>query len=275
MRPRVGHIQFLNCLPLYYSMVEKNVLLDMELLKGTPMELNRYLIEGHLDVGPISSIEYARHRDKLVLLPDLTVSSDGEVHSIVLASTLPAMSLGNASVAMTNTSATSQALVQIILQQGYGVHPRYFVCPPDLALMLREAEAALLIGDQALRVSFEKPDLFVYDMGGEWKKLTNHKMVYAVWAARREFVREKPEQVRALYAAFQESLQYSLENLESIAGRAAKWEPFDAPFLFDYFRHLHFGFEPDYQAGLLHFYRRAVDLGFLKEMPALEFVDVR
>ncbi|GFP25369.1 chorismate dehydratase, partial [Candidatus Hakubella thermalkaliphila] len=58
MRPRIGHIQFLNCLPLYYGLVTQNVLLDIELVKGTPTELNQFLIRGELDIGPLSSIEY-------------------------------------------------------------------------------------------------------------------------------------------------------------------------------------------------------------------------
>ena len=56
-RPRVGHIQYLNCLPLYHGLVRHDALLDIELHKGTPTELNRLLIGGQLDVSPISSIE--------------------------------------------------------------------------------------------------------------------------------------------------------------------------------------------------------------------------
>ena len=43
MRPRVGHIHFLNCFPLYYGLIQHKVLLDVDLLKGTPRELNRML----------------------------------------------------------------------------------------------------------------------------------------------------------------------------------------------------------------------------------------
>src|SRR4030042_1389426 len=89
LRPRVGHIQFLNCLPLYYGLVKSHALLDIELIKGTPTELNNLLISGALDISPISSIEYARTKDSLLLFPDFTVSSDGEVKSIVLLSRVP------------------------------------------------------------------------------------------------------------------------------------------------------------------------------------------
>ena len=65
MKPRVGHIQFLNCLPLYYGLVKSNALLDVELIKGTPTELNNLLISGSLDISPVSSIEYARHHGRV------------------------------------------------------------------------------------------------------------------------------------------------------------------------------------------------------------------
>ena len=69
LRPRVGHIQFLNCLPLYYGLVKSHALLDIELIKGTPTELNHLLISGALDISPISSIEYARNSGLSDALP--------------------------------------------------------------------------------------------------------------------------------------------------------------------------------------------------------------
>jgi len=107
-RPRVGHIQFLNCLPLYYGLVRGGYVLDMDLRKGTPTELNQALLAGDLDISPISTVEYLRHASDLLLLPDLTVSSDGEVQSIVLVSKVPLAELAEgAAVALANTSATA------------------------------------------------------------------------------------------------------------------------------------------------------------------------
>ena len=111
MRPRLGHIQFLNCFPLYYGLVNKNVLIDVDLIKGTPTQLNHMLLDGDLDISVISSIEYARNAEDLLLFPDFTVSCDGEVQSIVLASKVPIEDLGLSTVALTQTSATSQILL--------------------------------------------------------------------------------------------------------------------------------------------------------------------
>ena len=99
--PRLGHIQFLNCLPLYYGLVKNDVLLDVDLVKADPADLATMLVDGELDVAPIPAIEYARHADELVLLPDIAISSDGEVQSILLLSKVPAEELGGGTVALT------------------------------------------------------------------------------------------------------------------------------------------------------------------------------
>ncbi|HCT80161.1 MAG TPA: ABC transporter substrate-binding protein, partial [Micromonosporaceae bacterium] len=88
-RPRVGHIQFLNCLPLYWGLMRSGALIDVELLKDSPDRLNAALVAGDLDIGPISLVEYLRHADELLLLPDLAVGSDGPVLSVNIVSTKP------------------------------------------------------------------------------------------------------------------------------------------------------------------------------------------
>ncbi|MDO8885908.1 menaquinone biosynthesis protein [Candidatus Oleimmundimicrobium sp.] len=274
MRPKVGHIQFLNCFPLYYGLVTSNCLLGMELIKGTPTELNRMLINGKLDVSPISAMEYARHNDELYLLPNLTVSSDDEVKSILLISKVPPNELNGKKIALTNTSATSQVLVQIILKEKYKINPKYFTCPSDLPQMLHEADAALLIGDDALRALYNPQDFFVFDLGQEWKNLTGQKMVYAVWCARKEFAKENPHLLKEVYGTLRKSMEYSLRNVDEISLAASKWEIFTADFLKDYFLSLNFTFDENYQAGLKYFLNKAKEHGFLKKVPELKFAEV-
>ncbi len=274
MRPRVGHIQFLNCLPIYYGLVRRSGILDLDLVKGAPTELNRLLMEGRLDISPISSIEYAKHVEELVLMPDFTVSSDGPVKSILLVSKVPAPELSGKQVALANTSATSQVLTRIILEDKYGVRAEYFESPPDLARMLFEGEAALLIGDEALRYVEADLGLHVYDLGAEWKELTGKAMVFAVWGVRREFAEADPGMVRHVYELFKNSMDYSVSHFSEIAMDAARWERFSFEFLEGYFRTLHFEFGLAYQEGLLEYYRRAAGLGLIEQVPKLEFVDL-
>jgi chorismate dehydratase len=99
-RPRVGHIQFLNCLPIYWGLVRSGALLDVELTKDTPDRLNDMLVAGDLDIGPISLVEYLRNADDLLLLPDLAVGSDGPVLSVNLVSQMPLAALDGRRVAL-------------------------------------------------------------------------------------------------------------------------------------------------------------------------------
>ena len=145
LRPKVGHIQFLNCIPLYYGLVKSHAMLDIELIKGTPTELNRMLISGKLDVSPVSSIEYARHSDSLTLFPDFTVSSDGEVKSILLLSRLPVEKLSGRVVALATTSATSQVLLKLILSHRYAIEPEYVSCEPEPDKMFAIADAGAIV----------------------------------------------------------------------------------------------------------------------------------
>jgi chorismate dehydratase len=271
MRPRVGHIQFLNCLPLYHMLVKKGLLLDIDLYKDTPARLCERLIAGELDISPVPSIEFARHASDLLLLPDIAVSSRGPVMSIVLVSKIPLEKLDGHPVALANNSRTSQVLARLVLEQHYGVRPLYFESPPDLGEMFREADAALLIGDDALRIVAAPCPWHVHDLGQQWTAMTGHCMVYALWAVRRNFARQHPDAVARVQQAFAASLRESITDIAEIAHDIARWEPFSPAFLMQYFKTLQFDFAPDLQQGLLHFYGLARQIKMLKAVPELVF----
>ncbi len=270
LRPRLGHIQFLNCLPLYYGLVKNDVLLDVELVKAAPRDLARLLLEAELDVAPIPAIEYARHASDLVLLPDISISSDGEAQSILLMSKSPAEELGGRLVALTDTSRTSQVLTRILLAKHWRVASRFVEMPPDLPSMMREADAALLIGDDALRAHYQPTDLLTYDLGTEWKDFADLPMVYAVWAVRRTFAKERPDDVSRIAWALARSNAFSHEHLDAISEYAARWEPFPVALFRSYFETLQFDFSERFQEGLARFFAEAHDIGELDEVPYIE-----
>ncbi|MDT4937468.1 MAG: chorismate dehydratase [Pseudonocardiales bacterium] len=264
-RPRVGHIQFLNCLPIYWGLVRSGALLDVELTKDTPDRLNDMLVAGELDIGPISLVEYLRNADDLVLLPDLAVGSDGPVLSVNLVSQAPLAALDGRRVALGSTSRTSVLLARMWLAEVHGVQPDYFVCPPDLTSMLLEADAAVLIGDAALRATYDAPrrGLDVYDLGQVWREWSGLPMVFAVWAARREYAESNPGLVKDVHAAFVRSRDDALAHVEDVAAQAARWEVFDAATLATYFRTLDFSLGERQVDGLIEFSRRAASTGAL------------
>ncbi|OON78388.1 menaquinone biosynthetic enzyme MqnA/MqnD family protein [Streptomyces tsukubensis] len=258
-RPRVGHIQFLNCLPLYWGLARTGNLLDLELTKDTPEKLSEALVRGDLDVAPVTLVEFLKASDQLVALKDIAVGCDGPVMSCVIVSQLPLDQLDGRRVALGSTSRTSVRLAELLLAERYGVRPDYYRCPPDLGLMMQEADAAVLIGDAALRANLHdapKLGLEVHDLGAMWKEWTGLPFVFAVWAARRDYAEREPEILKEVHRAFLESRDVSLEEVGKVAEQAARWESFDSEVLEQYFTTLDFRFGEDQLRGVKEFAKR-------------------
>jgi chorismate dehydratase len=277
-RPRVGHIQFLNCLPIYWGLMRSGALLDVDLHKDTPDRLNAALVAGDLDIGPISLVEYLRNAGDLLLLPDLAVGSDGPVLSVNLISTRPPAELHGRRVALGSTSRTGVLLAQMLLAERYGAEPHYFSCPPELNQMLMEADAGVLIGDPALRALYEAPasGLQVVDLAQAWREWTGLPMVFAVWAVRKDFAAADPGAVKDVHEAFQRSVELCRGELDEAAAAAARWEPFDAATLATYFRALDFSLGERQIRGVREFARRAAERGRFAPLPpdGPEFAEV-
>jgi chorismate dehydratase len=172
-------------------------------------------------------------------------------------------------VALGSTSRTGVLLAQMVLAERHGAEPRYFTCPPDLAQMLMEADAGVLIGDPALRAMHDAParGLHVTDLGQAWREWTGLPMVFAVWAVRKDFAAANPGQVKEVHEAFQRSRDLCLGELDEVAASAARWEPFDAETLATYFRTLDFSLGDRQVAGLREFARRAAARGEVPPLP--------
>jgi chorismate dehydratase len=190
------------------------------------------------------------------------------VLSVNLVSTRPLADLTYSRVALGATSRTGVLLARMLLAERHGVDPEYFHCPPDLTQMLLEADAAVLIGDVALRALYEAParGLTVTDLGQAWREWTGLPMVFAVWAVRRDFAAAHPGLVKDVHEGFLRSRDLSLRELDEVAAAGARWEPFDAATLASYFRALDFSLGDRQVAGLREFARRAAAMG---ETPAL------
>ncbi|MBI2875237.1 MAG: menaquinone biosynthesis protein [Firmicutes bacterium] len=256
---RLGRVDYLNCLPVYDALERGEIPLAAELVYGTPAELNRLFRRGEVDIAPISSFAYAEftlqaggaESDRPYVLPDLSISCDGPVGSILLFSKRSLADLDAAAVSLTTSSASSVALLKILMAEK-GVRPRYETAAPDLGRMLGSAEAALLIGDEALkgleRVG-ESSGISVYDLGQEWKTLTGERMVFAVWAVRPESVRERPGDVAAVLRSLQASRDIGLTRRDTLADRSAGAEGYPPGFIRRYFRLLRYDLDPSARRG--------------------------
>jgi chorismate dehydratase len=246
---RLGRISYLNMAPVFYGLDAA-----VEEIVGVPTELNRALLDGEVDLAPISSIEWARNAGQLRVLRRLCVSSEGAVGSIQL---VAAARLADVrSVAVTPESATSVVLTRILL-------PRAEHVP-----LGEEADATLLIGDAALRSAFEDPTPH-YDLGGLWLERTGLPMVFAVWAC----PDPPPSGLGALEDALVRSVKHARRESEQLARQASQEYGYPAGWIARYFEQLRYSFGPRERQGLMRFLELARDAGELEEIPDLRFVE--
>lgn len=274
MTIRLGYIDYLNCLPVYYGLETGRVRLDVELCRGTPAELNGRFIRGELDVTPISSIEYARNHRDCLILPGMSISADGTVGSILLFSKLPPERLGGRRVYLTSSSATSVVLTKILFAYHWRVSPDFAVVPPVLGDMLDAAGAAMLIGDDALLAadslrSRGNHGLTVTDLGRAWKDLTGQMMVYALWTVRRDFALRNPAAVSEIASKLLLSKSLGQLHPEALHRFAARRRNLPDPLIRDYFRLIRHDFDSRYREGLNTFFQYALGIGELSEAPEI------
>ncbi|HWG91414.1 MAG TPA: menaquinone biosynthesis protein [Candidatus Thermoplasmatota archaeon] len=264
MRPvRLGAIDFYNSLPVYQGLYEGAVSAPhVDLVKGTPTELNRAISRGDLDITPMSSIEYALQAEDLVLLPDLSINSVGFVDSVVLFGT------PTGRVCLTRKSATSVVLLKILLKH-WGSQAELFRGTPRVEEVGKNYDGALLIGDECLEAALTHPGVPYRDLGEEWLRLTRSPMVFAVWAARRDFAERHPEEVERVHQILLKSRAWGLAHLPRIVEVATKASGFPAGFMARYYEKLKFEFGPAEQRGLARFYEEAHRLGELSRVPPL------
>jgi chorismate dehydratase len=270
--PRVGDISFLNCAPVRWGLDDSGASAGLAQVSGTPERLAGELLAGRLDVSPVSLVQYLRHADDLLLLPGLAIGSNGPVQSCHIVAPGPLEELDGRTVALSATSRTTVLLARILLEDAVGVRPLYREHRQDLAAMLRVADAAVLIGDDALRLNAAAPGgLRVHDTGAMWRRWSGLPMVFAVWAVRRDFARDHPETLRAVHEvlvdAVRRARRYPAEaaeaaSRESAAGRAGR---IDAGVLADYYRALDYSFGGRQLAAVREFARLAAARG---EVPA-------
>lgn len=260
---KVGRIDFLNILPLYYYF-EEFANPNIEIVNRVPSILNNMLKLGEIDMGPISSFAYAENIDEYILLPNLSVSSNGCVRSIFLFSKKPIEFLNQGTIALTNTSETSIHLLKIILDKYFHFDNTYNVMAPDLPEMLKEHDAALLIGDDAFVESNEFTNqLYKYDLGELWKELTSYSMTFAVWAVRKESILNYDREIREVYQAFIESKTKGLRHLDTIINIANNKFERGTEFWRDYFSGLIYDLDDDIIKGLNQYFLDAYSCGFL------------
>ena len=266
-KPRVCAVDYLNTSPLVWGLLQGPQKGLVELTFRVPAECADLLRTGQVEVGLPPAIELATQND-LIIVPGCSISSLGPVGSVLLVSRKPIDQVQT--VAADTSSRTSVALTQILLARKYNRYVKMRPYPPRLPEMLEIADAALIIGDPALRADREalSTSLVVYDLGEEWASLTRLPMVYAVWAVRR------PAADPDLAAIFQASAQYGREHLEEIVEQEAPRRHISPERAREYLtRQVRHGWGEPERRGLTLFLQYAAEMGLVPRKASLEMLD--
>ncbi len=271
---KVGKVSFINTLPVFYPLESGAVPHDFEIIDGTPAALNTLLATGELDLGLVSSTEYARHFEKYLLLPDLSISCKKEVCSVLLLSKVPLEELDGQEILLTPKSDTSIALLKLLCSQRLALAPRYRVTDyhitdsgwPD------GAEAVLAIGDDALRLRKSPEVTLALDLGAAWHEWTGHSFVFAVWALRRETMAQKDGLIQQAYATLLTARDYGLRHLGKITAALGQCSWFSKQECMQYLQTIEYDLDGDKQAGMRFFFDMLYETGELTRRVPLNFL---
>ena len=266
LRVRFGIVHYLNSWPLAWSFLRGVGPGWAEAVYLPPARVADGLAVGELEVGLVPSAELQRIPG-LSVVPGLCIASQQEVKSVLLVSRVPPEQIRR--VALDESSRTSAVLVQVLLAERYGLRPEVAPFRPDLEAMLATADAALLIGDPALRV--ERAGLHVVDLAAEWRALTGLPFVFAVWAVSPDVEAEvAANEVAPLLAA---SLAAAEASLDELVATAAAELALPADEVRTYLtRHLSYRLGDAERASLEEFFRRAHRHGLLPAPRPLRWV---
>jgi chorismate dehydratase len=284
---RISIVQYLNTAPLVRGFTHGPLRGKYQLSFTVPSQCAEALRAGEVDIAIIPAIELQRI-DGLVVLPDLSIASKKSVRSLLLVSKKPIHEVCR--IALDRSSRSTQALVRMLCAKRWQITPEFFETDPDLPAMLQQADAALLIGDPALRIAINsepnaKRDaggellfpaeiaglpnsspLFLYDIVEKWRAMTSLPAVLAVWAARPAAV--APEVVRD----FQDSLAFGMQHISEISAEASRELNLPAQKIARYLsENIDYSLDEENLRGLNRYFLYAAELGLIPELQGIAF----
>ncbi len=274
---RMGRISYLNVLPIYFPLEAGHIAHEFELVSAPPAVLNTMMARDELHISSISCLEYAKNPDQYYLIPDLSIGSRGPVMSVLLLSTCPVEELHGADILITGETATSSALLRLILRQKYGLEARFV--EGNVSQHLTQAQsgqgqaptAFLAIGDEALRLRHHPAYTHVLDLAEAWRIWTGLPFIFGLWvvsrkAAHAKLFREDPS------AIFHAARTWSFAHMDVILDITKHGCPLSREELYTYYhKGLLYTLRGDEIEGLQLFYNKLAQEGLITKAPELAF----
>jgi len=270
---RIAASTYLNSAPLVYSFSQGSLRHEYEFLgDAAPSRCAAMLAARQCEIALIPVIEYQRIPGLLVI-PDVAVASKKRVQSVLIASRCSLQKVRR--VTLDTSSRTSQTLVRILFERRYGSRPIFTERTPDFAAgcenMFEDSDAALVIGDPAMRLAALAPQLGVqiYDLAEEWREMTGLPFVFAVWAARAEGIKNQD----LIAKDFLDAKREGMGRLNQIAASYAKELRLRQQNLLAYLQdNVNYDLDPENIAGMRRYFALAAECGFIPECQPIEFL---
>jgi len=259
---RIGMVNYINTAPIYEEWKNNVANPEWIVTEAPPSTLNNLLAEDKLDLGLVSSYEYAARPEKYKILHDLSISSTGPVGSVFLFSTVQPQELSDKLVLLTGQSETSSALVKIILEEFFSIKPRYSVGDiSDPKNFTQEVCAVLAIGDDALRLKGEQRYPVQLDLADVWNKHTGLPFVFAVFAVRQEFAVAQPVVLTEIWQTLIDCRNKGRANLEKISQMVAPRIPMEVGSCHHYLKNIEHNLDSHHQEALKTFFQYLIQRG--------------
>ena len=270
----LGRINYINVAPVYYGL-DNGLKPDwLNIVSAPPSILNNKMAKNELDISPVSSVAYAKNQDEWLLLPDLSISCFGSVMSVILVSKKPFEKLTDKKIIITDKSAAAAELIKLLFSIKR-VKPVFetmpIQCPDEIK---KSADAALIIGDKALKEKWELHFDHVFDLGQMWLELTDLPFVFALWAVRKSFADKQPEVVSSIIKLFNISKEQGKKNLEDIAKKASEILGIDTDICKKYYELLNYNLDPLQLKGLTSFFEKLYHKKILPQKVQLRFFEI-
>lgn len=266
---RISAISFLNTAPLMWDFDHGDAAANFEISYTVPSACAAALAANQADIGIIPAFTYAEIPG-LLILPDIAIAAKGRVRSILLVSHGKMEDIKT--VAADTSSRTSVALLQVLFAKFLGGRRELWPHPPDLEAMLRDHDAALLIGDAALQVPVDA-GYRLYDLAELWHDFTGQTFVFAVWAVRQDAVGRKSAGLD-LAKVFQQSRDHGLQPA-AIERIGEEWAPrlqLTRDNIREYLtQNIHYYLDGPALAGLKLFFQLSQEIGLIGSVPELRF----
>jgi chorismate dehydratase len=263
---KFGFHDFINAQPLLVPLRERAQQLGVTLITGSPASLAERLQAGELDLAMIPSIEYLKDASRYRLLPGVAVASRGPVDTVLFASRVPLQKVQ--SVALDVRSRTSAALLQVLFGEIFPSDVTLESTDPDPQAMLKNHDAALIIGDPAFSLRSAYPDLQVVDLSEQWFEQTGKTFVHAIVA-----VRNGVELDQVFLDTVQDAKKEGQSRIESIAQTESEQSGIGLATCLDYLTtKIIYDLGQEEMIGLQHFRDVCFEKGILDHKDTIQFV---